>query len=127
VALSMANAPVPEEMRGVLFEGARAGLTDLQAREAVLAALEPAERVAAAAYFGDADRLFEEPDLMTRDGLFSLVMSAWLPSLAWLREDPRFYAAMQAVGFADYWAEHGYPLDCRLADTPAGPGLRCGR
>jgi hypothetical protein len=50
---------------------------------------------------------------------------AWLPSLGWLREDPRFYALMQKTGAAGFWEAQGYPRGCRPVDEPAGRRLDC--
>lgn len=35
--------------------------------------------------------------------------NAWLPSLGWLREDPRFYERMREAGTAGYWATYAFP------------------
>jgi hypothetical protein len=53
-------------------------------------------------------------------------LAAWMPSLGWLREDPRYFALMLARGHVGVWEVVGYPLDCRPVDDPAGRRLECG-
>ena len=51
--------------------------------------------------------------------------AAWLPSLGWLREDPRFYEFMRESGAEAYWEAEGYPGGCRPVDDPEGRRLDC--
>lgn len=75
----------------------------------------------------DVETLF---DRIQADGTWlehlSMNLAAWLPSLGWLREDPRYFALMLARGHVGVWEVVGYPLDCRPVDDPAGRRLECG-
>ena len=73
----------------------------------------------------DTDRLFDAVRRTNRSGQGYMQFGAWLPSLGWLREDPRFYAFMQDSGAVDYWEAEGYPGGCRPVDDPAGRRLDC--
>jgi TolB-like protein/Flp pilus assembly protein TadD len=72
--------------------------------------------------FRDEERVFRSADPVSR---LIVSYSAWLPSLGWLREDPRFYAQMQERGAIGYWEAEGYPRGCRPVDDPAGRRLAC--
>ena len=77
------------------------------------------------------------PALMMRDGALAigligndvdrivLAMSAWMPSLGWLRESPEFYEYMRSIGSVGFWEAEGYPAGCRPVDDPAGRRLDC--
>jgi TolB-like protein len=75
--------------------------------------------------FGDADRLFAVVERGTQSAVNVMRLSAWLPGLAWLREDPRFFEFMRARGAVDYWQAHGFPTGCRAVDSDAGRRLDC--
>jgi adenylate cyclase len=51
--------------------------------------------------------------------------SAWLPSTAALREDPRFFAFAEDYGLVRLWETRGYPPGCQRADAPGGDHLDC--
>jgi TolB-like protein len=72
--------------------------------------------------FRDAERVFSAADPLSR---LIVSYSAWLPSLGWLREDPRFYAHMQERGAVGFWETQGFPRGCRPVDDPAGRRLDC--
>ena len=74
----------------------------------------------------DTDRLFNAVRRTNRSGQGYMMFAAWLPSLGWLREDPRFYAFMRDSGAVDYWDAEGYPRGCRPVDDPVGRRLDCG-
>ncbi|QKK03069.1 MAG: hypothetical protein HND55_10695 [Pseudomonadota bacterium] len=63
-------------------------------------------------------------DLNNQDFWFWL-RSAWLPSTAALREDPRFFAAALDLGLVSLWEARGYPPGCRPVDGPEGRRLDC--
>ena len=84
-----------------------------------------AEAMFVALMFRDADHLFEFED--TTGARLIMTVSAWLPSLGWLREDPRFFASMRRTGLASYWELEGYPKGCRRVEDAAGPRLDCER
>jgi TolB-like protein len=73
----------------------------------------------------DTDRLFDTVRRTNRSGQGYMMFGAWLPSLGWLREDPRFYAFMRDGGIVAYWEAEGYPRGCRPVDDPAGRRLDC--
>ena len=78
----------------------------------------------AALMFRDEDEVFRVGD--TRGGTLTIFWSsAWLPSMAWLREDPRFYEIARKHAVAAYWEAEGYPPGCRAIDDPAGRRLDC--
>ena len=54
-----------------------------------------------------------------------LVMSAWLPAMQWLREDPRYFRLMESKGHVEYWDSHGYPRGCKPVDGADGRHLSC--
>src|SRR5690606_29059036 len=56
---------------------------------------------------------------------WSILMSAWLPAMQWLREDPRYFQLMERRGRVEYWDSYGYPRGCRPVDDPAGRRLAC--
>jgi TolB-like protein len=73
----------------------------------------------------DTDRLFKAVRLTDRSGQNYMRFSAWLPSLGWLREDPRFYEFMRDGGAEAYWEAEGYPGGCRPVDDQGGRRLDC--
>jgi TolB-like protein len=56
---------------------------------------------------------------------WAILMSAWLPAMQWLREDPRYFQLMERRGRVEYWDSYGYPRGCRPIDEPAGRRLEC--
>ncbi|MFU8878509.1 MAG: hypothetical protein ACNA7E_10235, partial [Wenzhouxiangellaceae bacterium] len=56
---------------------------------------------------------------------WAILMSAWLPTMQWLREDPRYFQLMERRGRVEYWDSSGYPRGCRPVDDPAGRRLEC--
>jgi TolB-like protein len=72
--------------------------------------------------FGDSDRVFKAIDPLSK---LIVSYSAWLPSLGWLREDPRFYEQMRVRGAVGFWEAQGFPRGCRPVDDPAGRRLDC--
>jgi TolB-like protein len=123
-------ADMPAAFGDEFFPGLVAALEDPALRPGFLAANEFDPRrdnavatLNAALMFGDADRAFgfgEQPG--TR---LMLTSCAWLPSMGWLREDPRFFARMRDEGVVGFWEAHGYPPGCRAVDDPAGRRLDC--
>ena len=77
----------------------------------------------AALLFRDAERVFADLDEPSRR--MRVAASAWLPSMGWLREDPGFFAMMQADGVVGFWEQRGYPTGCHPVDDPAGRRLDC--
>jgi tetratricopeptide (TPR) repeat protein len=73
----------------------------------------------------DTDRLFDAARRTDRSGQNYMRFAAWLPSLGWLREDPRFYEFMRDSGAEAYWEAAGYPGGCRPVDEPEGRRLDC--
>ena len=73
----------------------------------------------------DTDRLFDAARQTDRSGQGYMMFAAWLPSLGWLREDPRFYEFMRDSGVVAFWEAEGYPGGCRPVDDPAGRRLDC--
>lgn len=57
---------------------------------------------------------------------WAILMSAWLPAMQWLREDPRYLQLMDRRGRVEYWDSYGYPRGCLPVDDPAGRRLDCG-
>jgi TolB-like protein len=111
------------------LEGLLAALQDPGQRAAFLAANDNesgvdnvALAVNLALLFGDADRVFKATDPLSK---LIVSYSAWLPSLAWLREDPRFYEQMRVRGAVGFWEAQGFPPGCRPVDDPAGRRLDC--
>jgi adenylate cyclase len=51
--------------------------------------------------------------------------SAWLPSTAALREDPRFFAFAEDFGLVRLWETRGYPPGCLRVSAPGGDHLDC--
>jgi tetratricopeptide (TPR) repeat protein len=81
--------------------------------------------VTSSVLFGDADRLFAVVERGTQSAVNVMRLSAWLPGLDWLREDPRFFEFMRAKGAVDYWQAHGFPTGCRAVESDAGRRLDC--
>lgn len=73
----------------------------------------------------DTDRLFDVVRQTDHSSQNYMRFAAWLPSLGWLREDPRFFAFMRDSGAVAYWEADGYPRGCRPVDDPAGRRLDC--
>jgi TolB-like protein len=115
---------------GEYLEGLIASLDDPERRAAFLAAnrYDPARDNSAAAMhaatmFGDANHIFEFDDVSGAGAV--MIACAWLPSMGWLREDPRFYQSRRRTGAADFWEAEGYPPGCRPVDDPTGRRLDC--
>jgi TolB-like protein/Flp pilus assembly protein TadD len=83
-------------------------------------------------YFGEnvslmferGDRAFEAAQTQVNRP-WAILMSAWLPAMQWLREDPRYFQLMERRGRVEYWDSYGYPRGCRPVDDPAGRRLAC--
>jgi TolB-like protein len=110
--------------------GLRAALEDPSRQADFLAAEELHARedelgapLIAALMFRDADRAFRA--VGPRGTRLIMSLSAWLPSLGWLREDPRFYEWMQEEGAVGFWEANGFPPGCRPVDDSAGRRLDC--
>ncbi|NGX15840.1 tetratricopeptide repeat protein [Wenzhouxiangella sp. XN24] len=118
---------------GEIDRAVLAALADPGQQAAAFAALPPdasprflnAARVVLSLVFRDTDRLFEAVGSADRSGQNYMRFAAWLPSLGWLREDPRFYEFMADSGAVAYWEAEGYPGGCRPVDDPAGRRLDC--
>jgi tetratricopeptide (TPR) repeat protein len=148
IAIGLANAGDPggaHELLGAIqpmlvrdsdtgddfLTGLRAALEDPSRQADFLAAEELHARedelgsppLVAALMFRDADRAFRA--VGPRGTRLIMSLSAWLPSLGWLREDPRFYEWMQEGGVVGFWEAHGFPRGCRPVDDPAGRRLDC--
>jgi len=110
-----------------------AALADPEQRESLFASLPTyvspnaldATVVALSLMLNDADHLFAAVRRSNRSGQNYMRFAAWLPSLGWLREDPRFYRFMDDNGAVAYWDAEGYPGGCRPVDDPAGRRLDC--
>ncbi len=63
-------------------------------------------------------------DLNNQDFWFWL-RSAWLPSTAALREDPRFFTAAADLGLVALWEMRGYPPGCQRVASSSGDHLQC--
>ena len=85
---------------------------------------DPEFAVRASMMFGNGDLAFELVD-QGRVTPWIIAMSAWLPAMQWLREDPRYFRLMQREGRVEYWESHGYPRGCEPVDGPDGRHLSC--
>jgi TolB-like protein len=56
---------------------------------------------------------------------WAILMSAWLPAMQWLREDPRYFQLMERRGRVEYWDTYGFPRGCSPVDGPDGRHLSC--
>jgi TolB-like protein len=108
-----------------LWARTAAALKDPMLRQELLESL-PSEAdfevhalVTTSVMFADADRLFAVVERGTTSAINVMRLSAWLPGLAWLREDPRFFEFMRVRGAVDYWHAHGFPTGCRAIDSDA--------
>jgi TolB-like protein len=101
-------------------------LADPAAREAYLATLPEVFSFLLLFAFADADAIFARIAAETRWIYFQyLVMASWLPSMQWLREDPRYFALMDKHGYIGTWERIGYPRGCRPVNSEAGRKLEC--
>jgi TolB-like protein/Flp pilus assembly protein TadD len=62
--------------------------------------------------------MFQSPELVfsgrgERASYQFMTSASWLPSLRWVREDPRFFALMQDRGIVGFWQLQGFPRGCR--------------
>ena len=74
--------------------------------------------------FERGERAFEVAQIQSTRP-WATLMSAWLPAMQWLREDPRYFQSMERRGRVEYWDSYGYPRGCRPVDDPAGRRLVC--
>ncbi len=98
-------------------------------RQAFVDALPQTEKdfefaMRASLMFGNGDFAFELME-QGKSTPWIIVMSAWLPAMQWLLEDPRFFRLVQEEGRVEYWDSHGYPRGCRPVDGPEGRHLSC--
>jgi tetratricopeptide (TPR) repeat protein len=112
-----------------LLESARAAVADPAKRDALFAPW-PRESAEDTVVFlsllvSDTERLFHAVGRTHLAGQRYMRLAAWLPSLGWLREDPRFYEFMRQSGAVEYWEAEGFPPGCRPVDDPAGGRLDC--
>ena len=146
IAIELANAGDPVAAHALLADAQRLLAQDSERADEFLAGLlaalqDPGQRAAflaandnesgvdnvalavnLALLLGDADCVFRSTDPLSR---LIVSYSAWLPSLAWLREDPRFYEQMRERGAVGFWEAQGFPRGCRPVDDPAGRRLDC--
>jgi len=106
-----------------------AALDDASKQTVFLAANAPGARqgralpMLAALMFRDSETVF---GLVGPQASYQfMTSSSWLPSLRWVREDPRFLALMRERGIVGFWDMHGFPPGCRPVDDPAGRRLDC--
>ena len=110
--------------------GMRTALEDASSQESFLAAHEAGVQqgrllsMLAALMFRDRELVFSRAG--PRVAYEFMTSSVWLPSLVWVREDPRFYGLMQQRGIVAFWEMQGFPPGCRAVDDPAGRRLDCG-
>ena len=74
--------------------------------------------------------MFEDPDSVfsnsgPRASFEFMTSTSWLPSLRWVREDPRFYALMQDRGIVGFWEINGFPPGCSPVNDSSGGRLDC--
>jgi TolB-like protein len=98
-------------------------------RQDILDALAQAEQdpefsIHASLMFGKGDLAFELVEQRKAHAYF-ITMYAWLPSMQWLREDPRYFRLMQQKGYVEYWVAHGYPRGCHPVEGSNGRHLSC--
>lgn len=73
--------------------------------------------------FADPDSVFSNTG--PRASYEFMTSTTWLPSLRWVREDPRFYALMADRGIVGFWELEGFPPGCRPVDNGDRPRLDC--
>ena len=122
--------PLINEADREFLAGMRNALEDPASQASFLAAQEAGVKegqllsMLAALMFQGRDLVFSREG--PRVAYQFMTSSVWLPSLVWVREDPRFYELMQQRGIVGFWEMHGFPPGCRAVDDPAGPRLDCG-
>lgn len=127
--LLAAAQPMIEADDREFLDGMRAALEDPSNQAAFLAAHETAAQqgrplsMLAALMFKDREIVFSKEG--PRASYEFMTSSTWLPSLVWVREDPRFYQLMQERGIVGFWEMQGFPPGCRPVDDPAGRRLDC--
>jgi TolB-like protein len=112
------------------FSGLEAVLADPSRRDEFLAAHEPGAGSARRFHSMLAGLMFRDSERATRaavspNATLVLAMSAWLPSLGWLREAPDFYAFMDRIGAVGFWELEGFPRGCQPVEDSAGRRLDC--
>jgi TolB-like protein len=83
-----------------------------------------ADALTASLMFERGERAFEAAQTQVNRP-WSILMSAWLPAMQWLREDPRYFQLMERRGRVEYWDSYGYPRGCSPVDGPDGRHLSC--
>ncbi len=127
--LLAAAQPMIEDAGREFLAGMLAALEDPSRRAAFLAANGPGARqgvalsMLAILMFKDSDMVFSNAG--PRAAHEFMTSSSWLPSLRWVREDPRFYTLMSERGIVGFWEMHGFPPGCRPVDDPAARRLDC--
>lgn len=130
VELLAAAEPMVEDQGRAFLAGMLEALEDPSRRTPFLAANESGARqglvlpMLTALMFRDSDLVFANAGPRAADEF--MTSSSWLPSLAWVREDPRFYALMHDRGIVGFWQRQGFPSGCRPVDDPPGRRLDCG-
>lgn len=79
---------------------------------------------------GDADQFFRDVETLVEEGgmrrALSFLRIGWQPAMVWLREDPRFYRALEEAGMVPIWEAKGYPLECAPTEADGERRLACG-
>ena len=127
-ALMLRESGLDEAERADAARDFRAALADPSLRDAYFeslagrGALMADHAMYAAFAFRDADRVFELIAASEPGVSLTVSLAAWLPSLRWLREEPRFFTFNVEEGVVEYWDANGYPFNCRRdADRLACP------
>jgi TolB-like protein len=110
--------------------GLEAALADPARRDLFLAANEHGaaggdryNSLLAGLLFRDSERATQAAESRVDELVLSI--SAWLPSLGWLREAPGFHAFMDRIGAVDFWVLEGFPRGCQPVESAAGRRLEC--
>jgi len=127
--LLAAARPMITDDRSEFLADILAALEDPSQRPAFLTANESGARQGVALsmlvplMFRDSDIVFG--NIGPRAAHQFMTSSSWLPSLRWVRENPRFYTLMEQRGIVGFWEAQGFPSGCRPLDDPAGRRLDC--
>ncbi len=120
------EAPFPAALIEALNEGLTVEQLMQRHPELMADGLETFFRTNAGLVLGKIDAALTAAQGPISGPRYSVINSAWMPSMTALREHPEFFRWVEELGFVEYWRTHGFPMGCRPVQESDRERLECG-